>query len=190
VVVAITNFPLSQDASLVDTVLSTFGDVESISIKREVKSAKCTGNTRFFKIVDPRCDNCVFSRGSVTTSLSLSLRADLSVMSQTDFTYWNTPVIEHDQMDPIGTSITVIFDQSTNQVGMSKTHSNCSRVLDVQTISLLAADPKHASRIWFSLDSLKIFLASSRICSGNFPLKELSLEAGKVPSFARTALKK
>jgi hypothetical protein len=93
VIVAITNFPLSQDASVVDTVLATFGDVEAVSITREVAHENCTGNARCFKIVAPRCDNCVFSRGSLTATLSLSLRADPSVSSQTDFTYWNAPVI-------------------------------------------------------------------------------------------------
>jgi hypothetical protein len=165
VIVAITNFPLSQDATVVDTVLTKFGDIEAISIEREVESANCTGNARCFRIVAPRCDNCAFSRGCLKVTLSLSLRADPSVSSQTDFTYWNTPVIEHAQMDPIGTSITVIFDQSTNQANMSKTDNDCARVLDVDTISLLAADPTQAGCVWVSPDSLKIFLASGATIS-------------------------
>jgi hypothetical protein len=160
VIVAITNFPLSQDATVVDTVLTKFGDIEAISIEREVESANCTGNARCFRIVAPRCDNCAFSRGCLKVTLSLSLRADPSRGSQTEFTYWKAPVIELAQMDPLGTSVSVIFDQRTNQAGMSKTDSNCSRVLDVQTLSMLAADPKQASCVWVSPASLKILLAS------------------------------
>jgi hypothetical protein len=53
-------------------------------------------------------------------------------------------------MDPMGLSITVIFDQSTNQARMVKTDRSCSRVLDVQTQSMLAAEQIQASCVWDS----------------------------------------
>jgi hypothetical protein len=51
------------------------------------------------------------------------------MMGETGRCYSCAHVIKHAKMDPMGISITVIFDQSTNMTGMSKTVSNCSRVL-------------------------------------------------------------
>ena len=51
------------------------------------------------------------------------------MMGETGRCYSCAPVIKHAKMDPMGISITVIFDQSTNMAGMSKTLSTVTALV-------------------------------------------------------------
>ena len=157
VLVAITNFPVSDDLSVLDQVFAQFGDVEAISIEKEQDHSNCTGDVRCFRLVAPTCDQCSFDRGSRTVVLAVSLKADPSRGAQTDFTYWSAPSVESAQMDSIGSKIMVMFNQFTDQAGMLNTDENCTRILEPETLSMLSADAS-ARCVWNARDSLVLFL--------------------------------
>jgi len=164
--VSITNLPLSENMALFDQILSTFGELESVSIRQERDHVNCTSlATHCFWLVVPKCDGCSFNRGSLKVVFSMSLKSDASRRAQTVFTYWSSPTVQRAEMDSMGTSINVMFDQDTNQAGMLGTDTNCSQILDADCIPLLATNAMDASCVWSSPDSLFILLGSGATIS-------------------------
>jgi hypothetical protein len=155
VVVAVTNLPLDLASAAVGQVDAIFGLSDALSVEFYYN---CPTDSICLRLGVPGCNRCKFERGFSEVLLSVSLKGDRMRGSTTLFRYFSAPSIESASFDPIGTSIIVSFDQSTDRGNMEPGNSDCGSILEEKILPLLATFAKEATCVWKVDDLLNIFL--------------------------------
>jgi hypothetical protein len=155
VVVAVTNLPLDLASAAVGQVDAIFGLSDALSVEFYYN---CPTDSICLRLGVPGCNRCKFERGNSEVLLSVSLKGDRMRGSTTLFRYFSAPSIESASFDPIGTSIIVSFDQSTDRGNMEPGNSDCGSILEEKILPLLATFAKDATCVWKVDDLLNIFL--------------------------------
>jgi len=168
---ALTNFQLNSEVSLLDQVIAMFGNVEAAGLEFEQDSdnEKCAkASVTCIILTQPECSSCVFDRGARMVTLSVVMKADQTVGSKASFTYWAAPTIVSASINTVGTAVNVLFDQNTDKAGMTASNTLCDQILHQHSLEQLAASPEDASCVWESSKSLNIYLGTGAdIAPGN-----------------------
>jgi hypothetical protein len=157
VVVAVTNLPLDLASAAVGQVDAIFGlsDARSVEI---YETYHCPTDSICLRLGVPGCNSCKFERGFSEVLLSVSLKGERMRGSTTPFRYFSAPSIESASFNPIGTSIIVLFDQSTDRGNVEPGNSDCRSILEEKILPLLATFAQDATCVWEGDDILNIFL--------------------------------
>ena len=160
VLVAISNFPVFPDISLIDQVVANFGNSPARSIEVEQEHEECQGAAICLRLVPPTCERCTFVRGSSDVLLTLMSRDDPMRGSKTKFTYWESPKILSTKMNSLGNLIYVKFNQDTDMGGEPLLDNSCHHLLDPEIILTLAENPNEVKCHWKAADAFDVFLGA------------------------------
>jgi hypothetical protein len=157
VVVAVTNLPLDLASAAVGQVDAIIGLSDARSVEF-YETYDCPTDSICLRLGIPGCNSCKFERGFSEVLLSVSLKGDRMRGATTRFRYFSAPSIESASFDPIGTSIIVSFEQSTDRGNMEPGNSDCGSILEEKILPLLAKFAKDATCVWEVDNMLNIFL--------------------------------